>query len=180
MELDPGFVEVARSATASMPNVEIQLGDVTASRWASEFDTAVMLDVLEHLDDDRAMLRTLWDALQPGGKVLIKVPAFQWLNGTLDDAVGHRRRYDRRSLTRAFTDAGFERAQTWYFNSLAIPGWWLNGSVLRRTTPPAGQLALLDRLIPLFRTVDSLTRPVLGLSLFGVATKPLAASRNRA
>jgi SAM-dependent methyltransferase len=172
MDLDPGFVREARSATATMKNVDVRLGDVTTAEWESEFDTVVMLDVLEHLDDDTAMLRALCRGLRPGGRIVIKVPAFSWLSGSLDDAVGHRRRYDRTELEAVLVRAGFVRPRTWYFNALAIPGWWLSGSLLRRSTPPAGQLALMDRLVPVLRAVDVVTRPVLGLSLFGVAEKP--------
>jgi hypothetical protein len=69
------------------------------------------------------------------------------------------------------SDAGFARPRTWYFNALAIPGWWLNGTLLRRATPPAAQLELMDRLVPVLRAVDRVTRPVIGLSLFGTAEK---------
>jgi SAM-dependent methyltransferase len=172
MDLDPGFVRQARSATASMNNVEVRLGDVTSAEWESEFDTVVMLDVLEHLDDDTAMLRALCRGLRAGGRIAIKVPAFRWLFGSLDEAVGHRRRYDRSALEKVFLQAGFVRPRTWYFNALAIPGWWLSGSLLRRSTPPAGQLALMDRLVPVLRAVDVAAHPLLGLSLFGVAEKP--------
>jgi SAM-dependent methyltransferase len=172
MDLEDAFVQAARSTTSAMPNVEVRQGDVTTAVWDRDFDTVVMLDVLEHLDDDRAMLQRLHHAMRPGGRILLKVPAFAWLHGSLDDAVGHRRRYDRRTLERVLEQAGFSAARTWYFNALAIPGWWLNGSVLRRPTPPAAQLELLDRLVPIFRAVDRVTRPVVGLSLFGVAQKP--------
>jgi len=171
MDLDANFVGAARDATRALPNVDVRQGDVTTADWDGDFDTVVMLDVLEHLDDDIAMLVRLRDALRPGGRIVLKVPAFAWLHGSLDDAVGHRRRYDRARLERAFLEAGFARARTWYFNALAIPGWWLNGTVLRRVTPPAAQLELLDRLVPVFRAVDRVTRPVIGLSLFGVAEK---------
>jgi SAM-dependent methyltransferase len=172
MDLDEEFVRAARAATAHLGNVEVRQGDVTLQRWETGFDTIVMFDVLEHLRDDTAMLQGLRDALRPGGRLILKVPAFRWLHGSLDEAVGHYRRYNRRSLGALLSDVGFARSNAWYFNAVAVPGWWLNGRLLRRATPPAGQLKLMNRLVPVMRAVDKVTRPVVGLSLFAVAERP--------
>lgn len=171
MDIDDDFVRAARGATAHMPNVQVRRGDVTREQWDSGFDTILMFDVLEHLEDDDTMLRKLHAALRPGGRLILKVPAFSWLLGTLDTAVGHHRRYEKASLVRLLEHTGFHDAHAWYFNAVALPGWWLNGKVLGRTTPPAGQLKLMNRLVPLMRAVDRLARPVVGLSLFAVAER---------
>lgn len=171
MDLEDDFVRTARSAVAAFPRVEVRQGDATAQQWEQGFDTVVMLDVLEHLGDDRTMLRRLAETLEPGGRIVLKVPAFSWLHGTLDDAVGHFRRYERAGLSTLLLDSGFVRPKAWYFNAAAVPGWWLNGKLLRRTTPPASQLRLMDRLVPIMRAVDRVTRPIGGLSLFAVAER---------
>lgn len=171
MDIEEEFVRAARAGVAAFPNVEVRVGDVTQQAWESEFDTVVMFDVLEHLGDDAAMLRDLAKALQPGGRLILKVPAFAWLHGTLDTAVGHHRRYDDASIGELLRSVGFVRPRVWYFNSVALPGWWLNGKVLKRTTPPAAQIRMVDRLVPLMRVIDRVTRPIVGLSLFAVAER---------
>jgi len=73
------------------------------------------------------------------------VPAMKSLHSKMDDAIGHWRRYDRASLAKTLTEAGFEAERLWPFNAFAVPGWWLNGRVLKRTTPPAEQVKLFNR-----------------------------------
>jgi hypothetical protein len=56
----------------------------------------------------------------------------------------------------------------------AVPGWWLNGKILKRTTPPAGQLELFNLLVPLLRRFEHLVRPGFGLSLMAVGERAVA------
>lgn len=171
LDIDERFVSAAQKVVAHFPNVEVRQGDITQGSWKGGFDTVVMFDVLEHLSDDAGMLRQLATALRPGGRLILKVPAFAWLHGTMDAAVGHYRRYEKQALADLLRQSGFADPKTWYFNAVALPGWWLNGKLLGRATPPAGQLALMDRLVPLMRAVDRVARPLVGLSLFAVAER---------
>ena len=86
-----------------------------------DFDLVAALDVLEHLDDDRASLATLSDRLKPGGKVLITVPAFPFLWSHHDEQHHHRRRYRKRQLVRLIRENGLEPEFAGYFNSLLFP-----------------------------------------------------------
>ncbi len=85
------------------------------------FDLVAALDVLEHLDDDRASLAALADRLKPGGKVLITVPAFPFLWSHHDEQHHHRRRYRKRQLIRLIRENGLEPEFAGYFNSLLFP-----------------------------------------------------------
>ncbi len=172
LDIDEAFVSAARAATSSLPNVELRLADVTTERYEEEFDGILMLDVLEHVSDDEGLLRALLRALRPRGRLVLKVPAFEWLYGAMDRAVGHHRRYSRDVLSERLLGSGFLSPQVWYFNAAAIPGWWLNGAFLRRTTPPAAQLSAFETLLPLVRKIDRVACNWLGLSLFAVAEKP--------
>lgn len=180
MDIDSEFVSAAQKACVHMPNVTVSCGDVTQQSWSSTFDTVVLLDVLEHLADESGVLNSLAAALQPGGKLILKVPAFDWLFGAMDSAVGHHRRYSKESLSRAIEKAGLSTLSLWYFNAPAMAGWFWNGVVLRRVTPPAGQIQLFEKLLPAIKMVDRVTRPYFGLSLFAVAQKPHAAGHNTA
>jgi hypothetical protein len=106
---------------------------------------------------------------------VLKVPAFEWLYGTMDRALGHHRRYSRELLSRRLLDCGFRSPRVWYFNAASIPGWWLNGAFLRRTIPPASQLSAFETLLPLLKGLDRVTSRWAGLSLFAVAEKPSSA-----
>src|SRR5580658_9968328 len=62
------------------------------------FDTVVCLNVVEHVQDDAAALRNVWNVLDPSGRAIILVPCGPKLYGTLDEVLGHFRRYTRQQL----------------------------------------------------------------------------------
>src|SRR5881396_1734968 len=62
--------------------------DRLRQRFAGRLDTVVCLNVLEHIEDDRASLRAMHDLLQPGGRLVLLVPSLRALYGTLDEALG--------------------------------------------------------------------------------------------
>lgn len=172
VDIDETFVRAARTATHYQARVNVENHDITKSNWNAEFDTVVMLDVLEHLSDDVEMLQRLWHALIPGGKLVIKVPALPGIFGAMDEVVGHQRRYTRRTLGAALSGAGFANTKCWSFNFVGVFGWWLNGRVLRRSVPPVSQLRGFNRLVALFRAIDFIAPPGVGLSLVAIAERP--------
>jgi SAM-dependent methyltransferase len=144
-------------------------GDIPASIAAQQFDTVVMLNVLEHIEDENLSLRTILRLCRPGGRLVCLVPAYPWLYGSLDAHLGHHRRYSQRMLKHAVLRAGFQPEQCFHFNAAGIPGWWVNGRVVRAKSLPENQLALYDRLVPLFRAVDHMIAGLFGQSLIIVA-----------
>jgi SAM-dependent methyltransferase len=97
------------------------------------YDLVVMLDVLEHIADDRAALGEVRAALRPGGHLLLTVPALQALWSRHDEVNAHHRRYDRRGLARLLGAAGFEVRDVRYFFA-----WTVAPLLLRRWLSPAG------------------------------------------
>ena len=85
------------------------------------YDMIAVLDVVEHIDDDVAALRAMKDCLKPGGKILIAVPAHQWMWSAHDVVNHHHRRYSKASLKKAIEAAGLETRKFGYFNSLLFP-----------------------------------------------------------
>ena len=93
----------------------------------NEFDSAICLNVLEHIEEEKNALENIRRALRPGGRFAVLVPAFNWLYGSVDKAIFHQRRYTRRRLKKALKNAGFRVEKTFYFNVFGIPGWfWQN------------------------------------------------------
>jgi SAM-dependent methyltransferase len=135
------------------------------------FDSIVCLNVLEHIEEDVASLRTLRTLLRPGGRVVLLVPALPALYGSLDRALGHVRRYTPSLLRSRCAAAGLTMAHLEYFNLAGIPGWWFAGRVLRRALIPAGPLGLYDKLVPLFRYERYLPLRV-GQSLIAIGERP--------
>ena len=90
---------------------EIPFGDKT-------FDLIVVLDVLEHLDEDLATLKALYLRLKPEGILLITVPAYAWLWSQQDILLHHKRRYLLGELSHLVKCAGYQVQFTSYFNTL--------------------------------------------------------------
>jgi len=85
------------------------------------FDLIVLLDVLEHLDDDAAALRALRARLKPGGWLIVSVPAFQFLWSRHDEVHHHKRRYVARNLRAAIKGADYRVQYLSYFNTWLFP-----------------------------------------------------------
>jgi SAM-dependent methyltransferase len=176
MDMEPTFVEEAARRLRRHANVQLACGDATAADIprpnGEAFDTVVLLDVLEHIKDDVGLLTRLGRQLGPGGHLILKVPAMPSLYSPMDEAIGHWRRYDKTGLTQAIGRAGLDVVRVWSFNAAAVPGWWWNGRVRKLCSPPAEQVALYNRLVPILRPLDRLARLVCGASLIAVARRP--------
>jgi SAM-dependent methyltransferase len=167
-DLHAPYVDIARARLAGYPQARVLCADATQAAFGDGYDTVVLLDVLEHIADDVGFLTRLRATLRPGGRIILKVPAYRWLYCGMDRAIGHYRRYDRASLRATLRAGGFEVVEQRYFNMFAVLGWFLNGKLLKRTTPPAEQLAAFERLVPLFRVFEAVMRVPFGISLIAV------------
>jgi SAM-dependent methyltransferase len=151
------------------------LNDPPAPGLRDFADAAVCLNVLEHIPDDVSAMRNILASLVPGGRIIALVPAKRWLFGTLDERLGHCRRYEKVELQQKIQSAGFEIETLLWMNAFGMIGWFLNSRVLNRQTIPASQIDTFERLVPLARLVDKWATPVVGgLSLICIARRPLA------
>lgn len=101
-----------RHARTRLPHAELIQADATRLPFAADFDSVGIFDVLEHIDDDRAVLRSIHQALRPRGLLLVTVPQHRWLWSWVDDFACHRRRYTRRELHARLAETGFEILRT--------------------------------------------------------------------
>jgi SAM-dependent methyltransferase len=95
--------------------------DIRRLPYEREFDVIGVFDVLEHLDDDEAVVREMWRATRPGGGIIITVPQHQWLWSAVDDFSRHRRRYSRRALLETVRRAGFVVERATSFMTFVLP-----------------------------------------------------------
>lgn len=141
------------------------------------FDTVVCLNVVEHVENDALALRNIFRTLRPGGAACILVPRGPRLYGTLDEALGHFRRYTAAQLANKMKEAGFEIDKQFTFNRVSVFGWWLNGKILRRKRFDKLQLKIFDSSVWLWRRIDRLF-PWQGLSVIAIGRKPAAGEDN--
>jgi SAM-dependent methyltransferase len=156
---------------ADNPRVQVVHGYIDDLRVASA-DSVVAVNVLEHINDDLAFLRTAYDVLVPGGTLLLFVPALGCLYGTLDAAFDHFRRYTKKSLRSATDEAGFLPVRLRYANLPGVATWFVAGKVFRRTTLRPRDVRLYDRcVVPWVTRIERTWEPPLGQSLVGVFRK---------
>jgi SAM-dependent methyltransferase len=171
-ELEDDFIRRLERRFAGRPHIvpsklDLASVDVPALK-AERLDTVLCVNVLEHVQDDERALRDLGQAVVPGGRLLLYVPALSWLYGSIDRGLQHHRRYDRAELEAKLRRAGWNTVHMSWMNLLGIPGWFLNSRVLGRTMLPARQVKLYDRLTPVLRCEDWIRLPF-GMSLVAVA-----------
>lgn len=173
-DINPDYLQFLRNRAYGKPYLKIMklnLSDSESFRTLEgSFDSVICLNVLEHVSEEEQALQNIRNALAPGGRAIILVPRGQWLFSSLDRALGHVKRYTRRDLQEAMENAGFRVISIRSFNRCGLPGWLLNGKILRRRTLSRYQLKLLNLLCPVLRPLDRLW-PWHGLSLIAVAQK---------
>lgn len=148
------------------------------------YDMIALLDVLEHVEDDVAALRSMAGCLKYGGKILITVPAHPWMWSNHDIVNHHYRRYTRKSLANCLAKAGLRFEELNYFNSLLFPiavAQRLAAKVFGNQNP--GDKTLPGQINNLFENIFALERyaigrfPLpLGLSLATIAEPECATS----
>jgi SAM-dependent methyltransferase len=135
-----------------------------------QFDTVVCVNVLEHIQDDVRALSLFRDVVAgTGGRVLIFVPAIQGIYGPHDAALGHHRRYSKRTLRAAFAAAGLDVVTMKYTNPIGLLGWMYNLYISGNTEHTSSQVGLFDRFVaPWALPIERVVSPPIGLSLFAV------------
>jgi SAM-dependent methyltransferase len=171
VEPDPRFADWLAHRFAAEPGVEVQREDVTELELADPVDSILCFNVLEHVPDDARAVQRFRDLLAPGGHLLLLVPAHARLFGAADRAVGHERRYGKRTLAGLLESNGFLVQDIRHVNPVGAIGWLVSSRLLRRTNIPGGPLAAYDRLVPLLRRLDRFDL-AFGLSLWAVGRKP--------
>jgi hypothetical protein len=119
------------------------------------------------------VLESLGRCLKPGGTLVVLVPQGKALYGSLDEALGHRRRFSSVELAQALGQTGFEVVEFYQLNKIGMVSWWIFGKLLgqKRISKPA--LKLFDKTVWFWRRVDGLL-PWQGLSLVAVARRMVA------
>lgn len=166
------YLTLVRNGFERFDNVEVRAVDWAAPELdglgPGRFDTVLCLNVLEHIENDDNTLAAFASLLEPGGRLILQVPALHKLYGETDRAIGHFRRYERDELTMKLRGHGFEIEEASYFNVPGILAWYVNSVLLGRRTVPALQVRLADFLVP-WLSIEQRWNPRRGMALIAVA-----------
>jgi SAM-dependent methyltransferase len=142
------------------PCCRVLVGTLDGFDGPETFDTILYIDVLEHIEDDRAEVARAAQHLRAGGHLIALSPAHQWLFTPFDRAIGHHRRYSRAGFG-SLAGKGLEQVRLAYLDSIGLFASLANKLILRSAMPSPSQIAFWDRvLVRMSRFVD----PVLGYS----------------
>jgi hypothetical protein len=179
----------ARSATCVDPGYaaewsETELGKPIAFRRSGpveDADLVLLMDVIEHVDDDVGLVRMYAESALPGTRFVVSVPAFSWLWSPHDEFLEHRRRYTLTEALRVLSHAGLSPVAGFYFFAALFPavvaqrmwrrlrdGQQIRGSDLRRHHPLTN--SILTRICAAESAVARFNR-AFGLTAFAVAEK---------
>jgi SAM-dependent methyltransferase len=159
-------------------------GDAARPPFCPEsFDIVLALDLIEHIEDDRAALDGLLRILRPGGRLILFTPAFSFLWSAQDRVSHHYRRYTAADLRRKLHAAGYAIEKLSYANTVLFPIVWAGRALLRLSgrsetltdenhLHPAWSNAALARLFSLERPMLRRWNLPFGVSLLAVAARP--------
>jgi SAM-dependent methyltransferase len=178
-DFDQEYCRYLKKKYADTPNVrEIISIDLqepgfrnTYQLYKEKYDTVFLLNVMEHLEDDLAAISNCRYLLKDEGKLIILVPAYQFLFCRLDTELGHYRRYTLKRLQELFKKQRFNIIHKQYFNFSGLFGWFLFGKIFGNKSIGSGEMDTYNKLVPVFRVSDKVIFNKAGLSAIVVGQK---------
>lgn len=170
-------------AARRVETAELLQMDARRIPFVGEFDVIGAFDVLEHIEEDEAVLAEILHALRPGGGVALTVPQHPWLWSRQDEYACHVRRYRHGELREKVSRAGFKVELETSFVSLLLPAMIASRLVQRKATADSGAMAelrlpaFLNRVFEIFMDMERFLvqlgmRLPMGGSLLLIARKP--------
>jgi glycosyltransferase involved in cell wall biosynthesis len=173
-DIDAEHLARLRTRFPNRPTLSVERCDLTCpadfSPFIGQMESVICLNVVEHVDDDDLALKNIASALAKGGKAIVLVPQGQAIYGTLDEVLGHYRRYSESELREKMERAGLRVEKVLHFNRITRPAWYINGRWRRQRTFGRFQLWVFDRLVWLWRWIDPFL-PWPSVSLIAIGAK---------
>jgi SAM-dependent methyltransferase len=173
-ERDPLYLHALRNRFLKTPSVTVIKLDpedpADYQPWKGKFESALCVNLLESVDDPATVLTGLAAILKPGGVAIVLVPQGPGLYGSLDRALGHKRRFSAVELRELIEKTGLRVDRFYQMNKIGAVSWWIFGKMLGRKRINKFSLKLFDKTVWIWRRIDGLL-PWKGLSVIAVATK---------
>lgn len=142
--------EDARSALVANTRELTRVSVVSSMESATNlgpYDEVVLINVLEHVEHDTALLRQARQLLVKGGRVTVLSPAHNMLFSDFDASIGHVRRYTRSSLEKTFKASGYTVVESRYSNAIGAVLWFLVNRVVGKSEASSKQTKLYDDMV---------------------------------
>jgi len=166
--LEPDAALVARIALPPGGRHKAAAGTIDDLPAEAKFDAILYIDVLEHIEDDRAEMVRAAGRLKPGGALIVLAPAHPFLFTPFDAAIGHFRRYTRASLDQAAAPT-VSLEKLVYLDAAGMLASAANRLLLQSSMPTERQILTWDRLlVPVSRLIDPIFAGRVGKSVLGI------------
>jgi SAM-dependent methyltransferase len=171
-DYNPAYCRILSQNFSHYPNVKaihtIDLlqpyFETTYASLKESFDSIILLNVIEHIADDKKAIKNCRFLLQKKGHLVVLAPAYQWLYCKFDKELGHFRRYSLSSMSSLVKEQGFDIIHQQHFNFAAIPGWFFSGKLLKNKTIGSNEMSFFDSIVPLAKLLDKLVMTKMGIS----------------
>jgi SAM-dependent methyltransferase len=169
-EVSQRCADILRVRFADHPRVTVLQGSAAEAAKFSPYDSVVLINVLEHIEDDDGALRELSATLKPGGRLILWVPAFALLYSDFDRKIGHYRRYRMTGLKAKLSSAGYDVAHIRYVNSAGALAWLVVTRLLRQAPTGGLSVKIYDSyFVPVLKRAERRWGTPFGQSVFAVA-----------
>lgn len=174
-DMNENYLRIVEDKFRDYSNLkEVHLWDIRQEppkNLGVSIDTIVCSNVLEHIENDDAVLKNFYQLLPAGGRIIVLVPALKILYNVLDQELGHFRRYGRKELSQKLTLNGFKIRYLKFFNLFGILGWFANGTLLKRRFISERQVRIFNRMVPFFIRVEKVIPTLVGQSLIAAGER---------
>lgn len=136
-----------------------------------KFDSILAVNVLEHVENDEFAFSQLYDMLKEKGTLVVLVPCHKFLYNIIDQNIGHFRRYTKKELEYKVRKTGFVIDKTFYFNTVGMIGWYLNGNLFKKPKVSGTGVKILDTVVPVLKYTERIFGKRIGLSIICTVKK---------
>ncbi len=173
IDKEKAYITMLQKKYKKRKNVRFVTLDITrpTRKLKQHFDSILCINVLEHIQNDDQALNNFSRLLNKNGRLILIVPAGQWLYSEIDKANGHHRRYTSKSVRTLFERTNLRILKLYHLNSMGVLYWLFTSKLFRWKIPKAPSISISDRFVPLISILDKLFIHKIGLSLVCIGEK---------
>lgn len=160
-----------RLADSIKTNADVKMikGTLADLDTTVQYDCIIYIDVLEHIEDDVAEMKKAGGLLKENGRIIILSPAYSFLMSDFDKAIGHFRRYNKKSLRQVMQINNLQEEKLFYLESAGTLLLFINKTFTRRSYPSESNIKIWDRfIIPVSKITDALSGYFFGKTIIGI------------
>lgn len=153
---------------------EVGFGDIEQGKYfftKKSFDCLICINVLEHIRKDARALKNIYKLLKKNGVLIMLVPVHSFLFGTIDESIGHFRRYEKNKLINLLKTSGFVIDYVRILNFLGAMGWFVSSKIFKDKKIDKKRINLFNLIAPPLLFLEDLIKPPIGTSILVIAKK---------